>query len=253
MSQSDNSRSPEDGTPLRIGRRRAVQLAAATAFLPLLLRNQAMAQATGSARGFSPPSTDMVFRRVMNRHMAGGALLRVTRDFNVRFRSTDTGYAVEGRQIAARVEAPAALHSFARLEEQRTETGVFPLMLDRSGQIVSGPAGEQDTRLEAAVAEALRLIGDGAGEARQLIAALHEAGAGLVAQLPRDLFAPVASQREQRERVTLPWGEAGEVVMRFEAQVDETTGLMRLARRHIVTRLGTDERQSDEQWELFCA
>lgn len=234
-------------------RRTALRLAMGAALFPVLASRRVMAQPLTEAVGFAPPSCHMVYRRVLARQLPGGTELRVTRDFAVQFVASGNGFEVSGHQITARVEAPAAIARFAELEEQRIETGIFPLQLDPSGQIVNGQEAQPSEQFILALDDARRVHGDNANEAELLVQALHATGARLTSQLPTDLFAPVQPLREAREEILLPWGDSGEVVTLFEAARDPVTGLMRAARRDVVTRLGEDERRSGEHWELFPA
>ena len=98
----------------------------------------------------------------------------------------------------------------------------------------------------------LELLDHGA-EVVQLIDALSASGASLTAHLPPDLFAPRQEESEQRQEITLPWGQTGEVRVHFAATRSGDTGLMRLATRDVVTMLEGEERRSTERWELFAA
>lgn len=232
-------------------RRGALRLAIGAALLPLVAR-PALAHAT-SGPAIAPPEGSMIYRRVLTRALAGGAEFRVTRDFAVRFASVGRGFQVSGQQVAAHVEAPANLAELAALEEQRVELGIFPLLLDGAGLIVDGSDDLPNQQIASALAEVRRRLGDTGEEAGQLVEALHATASQLTAQLPQDLFAPAETLREERQQVALPWGDMGEVATRFEAVRDPATGLMRTARRDVITRMGTDERRSGEHWELFSA
>jgi hypothetical protein len=232
-------------------RRTALRLAIGAAMLPVLASGRVMAQQPGEGTGFTPPSGLMVYRRILARQLPGGAQLRVARDFSVQFASSGGGFEVSGHQIAVQVEAPAAIGRFAELEEQRIETGIFPLLLDQSGRIVDGQEARPSEEFVLALDDARRRHDGSSDEAELLVQALHATGSRLTSQLPADLFAPEQTAREAREEILLPWGDSGEVVTLFQAARDPGTGLMRAARRDVVTRLGSDERRSGEEWQLF--
>jgi hypothetical protein len=68
--------------------------------------------------------------------------------------------------------------------------------------------------------------------------------------LPSDLFAPSgAATREERE-LALPGGGAGTIELSFSAVTDPVTGVMRSARREIVTAIADDRRLTREDWSL---
>lgn len=227
----------------------ALRLAAGLAMLPLFASPRAFAQGGGP---FIPPSGEMIYRRHFDRYFADGTKFCVRRDFSVRFTAVADGFELAGLQVSVQATAPEALAQYALLEEQREEV-IFPLALDRGGRIVAGEERGPSAQFAIAVEGARRRHGDMAGEVDALVEALHATGSLLTAQLPPDLFAPQEPRREERERILLPWGDTGEVETRFEAECDPATGLMRVARREVVTRLGADERRSGEEWTLFPA
>ena len=233
------------------GRRAVLRSAAGLALLPLLVPRAALA--APAAAPIAPPSCDMIYRRTLLRQLPGGLTLTGTRDFRVRFNLRDGGFLVDGPQVASRVEAPANLASLARLEEQRVERGVFPLALDRLGRIVGGHDIPADLNVTMALADVQRRFEDHGAEVGQLLDALSASGASLTAHLPPDLFAPRQEESEQRQEITLPWGQTGEVRVHFAATRSGDTGLMRLATRDVVTMLEGEERRSTERWELFAA
>ncbi|GAA0265999.1 hypothetical protein GCM10009127_01740 [Alteraurantiacibacter aestuarii] len=198
----------------------------------------------------------MVYTRKLQRQMVGGAMLEVTRNFNVHFEPFGAGYRLEGTQLSASVAAPSRIAEFARLEEQRVETGVFPLLLDRMGQIVDGAGPHESHEIEEALAGLNREYernGPDGQELDLLVEALHQAGARMTSQLPRDIFAPVETTREQQQEIALPWGESGAVTTRFVAVCDPQTGLMHEASREVVTDLAGDQRRTVESWRLIAA
>lgn len=233
-------------------RRDALRLGLGAALLPLLGTRQAFASEV-PAKHIAPPTSEMIYRRVLERELPGGAVLRVARDFAVRFESVGRGFQLSGRQILAQVDAPANLAQLAALEEQRVELGIFPLLLDSSGRIVDGSDDLPNEQIFNALAEVRRRLGSTGEEAGTLVEALHAAGPQLTSELPLDLFSPAEGAREEHQQITLPWGDSGEVATRFEAVCDPQTMLMRSAQREVITRLGSDERRSGERWELFAA
>ncbi len=233
-------------------RREALRLALGAALLPLFGSRPVLAT-PATQQLIAPPVGDMIYRRILQRDLPGGAQFRVTRDFAVRFEAFGRGFQLTGQQILAHVEAPANLAQLAALEEQRVELGIFPLLLDSSGRIVDGSDDLPNQQIASALVEVRRRLGETGEEASTLVEALHMAGSQLTAELPHDLFAPAEGPREEHQQVTLPWGDVGEVATRFEAICDPQTRLMRSARREVVTRMGSDERRSGELWELFSA
>lgn len=237
-----------------VDRRAVLRLAAGALLLPLA--SAAAAHPAGSATGFSPPDGPMLYTRRLERALAGGARLVVSRSFAVRFRHEAEGFRVEGAQVGVEVDAPEQLAAFARLEREREERGLFPLLLDSTGIIADGTGIPIATRLDAAVRETLATLEarpyDPAERAElvRFVNAFHQSAGKLVTELPRDLFAPAEAPRSESREVTLPGGNSGEVVVTFSAVRDPATGLMRQALREVVTELEGDRRKTRESWRL---
>lgn len=223
------------------------------ALLPLVSSRAVRAANAEVAGPIAPPDCAMIYRRTLQRRLPGGAMLATTRDFRVRFTARSDGYLVDGPQVSARVEAPANLASLARLEEQRVESGIFPLALDHHGRIIDGADMVLTEQVGLALADVRQRFAAGGGEVRELLDALSAGSTRLTAYLPQDLFAPPQDEVEQREAITLPWGQTGEVRVRFTASRNPDTRLMRLAARDVITTLAGEERRSGERWELFEA
>ena len=235
--------------------RRSVLRGAAAALLVPVLAAVPLRAAAHGAR-FAPPHEPMLYRRRLERGLADGASFSVSRGFEVRFLHQAGGYLVDGRQVEVEVDAPEALAAFVRLEREREERGLFPLLLDAGGAIAAGAGTPVATRLDDAVREALAVL-----EARphapaeraelvRFVNAFHQSAGKLLTELPRDLFAPVETSRSERRAIALPGGDAGEVAVTFTAERDPATGLMRHAEREVVTVLDGDRRRTLESWSL---
>jgi hypothetical protein len=174
----------------------------------------------------------------------------------VRFLRETGGFRVEGEQVAVEVDAPEPLAEFARIERERRETGLFPLGLDSSGAIRGLAPGVDTGRLDEAVREAVARIDAGnhpqaeRERLRAFVEAVHRSAGAILTELPRDLFAPVDCPRAERRAVALPGGERGEVRLSFDAVRDPVDGLMREARREVVTDIAGDLRRTVESWTL---
>ena len=241
---------------IRADRRTLLRLAASAATLPLLPIVPAAAQ---PASLFAPPAGPMLYTRRLERGLAGGASLTVSRSFAVRFVPEPRGYRVDGEQVDVAVDAPEQLSTLARLERERVETAVFPLALDAAGAIRGVPPFAASAQLDAAVREVSARLDASPrtpaerAELRAFVEAVHRSAGQLVTALPHDLFAPVDCPREDRRAIALPGGGTGQVRTRFDATRDPATGLMREARREVVTELAGDLRRTVESWTLALA
>lgn len=243
----------------RIDRRAALRVALATALAPTVV-SRASAAAVPAQGLINPPGGPMRYLRRVERILAGGASIAVTREFAVSFRRFADGFMLQGSQISVKAVVPAGLGSFARLEESRVEEGLFPVSLDPFGRITSTEAEMHvQTVVGRAFAEAEEQIAsqpiaaEERDELRAFVRAIHNAGAMLTAQMPVDLFAPSVPGRSEEQAISLPTGERGVVFSRFEAVRDGTTGLMRTASREILTEIGGDRRRIGEAWRLMPA
>jgi hypothetical protein len=206
-----------------------------------------------------PPTGPMVFTRRLERGLAGGAKLVVSRSFAVRFAEASAGWTLSGEQVDVAVEAPERIAQLAALERQRKETGLFPLTLDRSGMIVGGPRPVRMREVDRAIGivrEELAKFDVTAGEREQydaFIRAVHDAGASMSSIPPNDLFAPREPATHSEGDLALPAGGAGTIEIDFSATVDPATRIMRQARRDIVTAIADDRRLTREDWSLLPA
>jgi hypothetical protein len=236
-------------------RRALLRLAAACALAPARA-GRALGHEPGAER-FAPPTGPLRYTRRLVRNLRGGYRLAVSRSFAVRFEPRPAGgYALAGEQLAVEVAAPERMAPFAELERQRIETGLFPLQLDTQGRIVAEPDPRSSDLLDRAVADARRLLDERAAsateraEADAFVQLVHQVGAGLSARLPEDLFAPASHRRVEHRAIELPGSATGLVEVVFTADADPRTGLMRQARREIVTTIDDDRRTTEEDWTL---
>lgn len=238
-------------------RRTILRWAMAAALAPALA-TRAEAGSASPAR-FAPASGPMIFTRRLERALAGGAALVVARSFAVGFSAGADGWTVRGEQVGVTVDAPRRIAQLAALERQRVETGIFPLTLDTAGLIVGGPDPKPGKELEEALAIVRRGLDRSpvaAGERPQLeafVRAVHESSARVAALLPTDLFAPRDAPTHAERGIALPGGGAGTIEVTFTAVTDPATGVMRSARREIVTAIGDDRRLTREDWTLAPA
>ena len=235
-------------------RRTMLRRAAAAMLLPLAAAAGAHSAKPGAR--FSPPDGPLRYTRRLERALPGGRSLVVSRSFAVRFRHADGGFLVDGEQLAVEVEAPEVLAGFARIEREREELGLFPLLLDAEGTIAGTEGIPLATRLDEAVRETLAALESQPhseaerAELVRFVSAFHQSAGRLVTELPRDLFAPVDYPREERRAIALPGGAAGAVRVTFDAARDPASGLMREARREVVTEVAGDRRRTLESWTL---
>jgi hypothetical protein len=237
-------------------RRTVLRWAVAAALVPLLATRAGAAVLAGGAR-IRPPRGPMTFTRRLERGLAGGAKLVVSRSFAVRFIAATEGWTIAGEQVAVTVEAPERIAQLAAIERGRKETGLFPLTLDRSGMIVGLPETARPKEVDQAIAVvrdelAKRNLATDERQAYDaFIRAVHEAGAKMSSALPGDLFAPRDTAKHSEGRLALPGGGAGTIEVNFTATVDPADGLMRQARRDIVTAIADDRRLTREDWSLM--
>ena len=201
----------------------------------------------------------MLYRRVLERDAQDGEIIRVDRSFVVEFRRFDRGFMLHGRQSGVSAQGPASLARFMALEEARDESGIFPIAIDPFGRMLSEEGSRNwGSEVDRAFQEALSAIAsqsipdDDRAMLRNFVIAVHAAGQGITATLPDDIFAPAAEPRREEQRIALPDGSEGLVETLFEGQCDRSTGLMRNARRQVITEAEGSRRSSTEYWTLHA-
>jgi hypothetical protein len=203
-----------------------------------------------------PPGGPMRYTRRLERTLGDNASFVVSRSYSVVFLPQPRGLRVEGQQIDVAISAPESLAAFVRLEREREELGLFPILLDDHGMIVGSAPDGESRQLDAAVrevsAELERRAFDPVGreELRQFASALQHQAGRMVTVLPPDLFAPAEPARRDSRQVSLPGGATGEVAVTFTAARDPVTKLMREATRVVDTSLSGGLRRTTETWRL---
>ncbi len=245
--------------PSKTDRRGALRLALAAAVAPSLTWRHANAQAVPGGL-IDPPARPMAYQRILTRDLIDGNSFSVARIFTVEFQRFSGGFMVHGRQDDVSVNAPRQLAQFAEIESSRDESDMFPLALDPFGLILSRDRQASPCEsVEQAIERTLAALSDqqlGREERDSLqifVASLHAAGQSITAHLPVDLFAPSSSTRCDEHSIALPDGGQGRVTTRFGGERDDTTGLMRVASREIVTEVDNSRRTTSESWNLAPA
>lgn len=194
--------------------------------------------------------------RTLERSLADGATLVVERCWMVRFAPTEAGVLVEGEQSSVAVEAPEALAALAGLEEQRVESGIFPLILDRDGLIIddgsrmTGQSLAEAGNTAAAIIASIDADAQTAEAMQDFVRQVSQASTEFLGRLPRDLFFPQGDEHSETIEVALPDGLSGQVTIARRAQTRAPSGLIVAAERSIRSRAGQTERVSLEKWTL---
>jgi hypothetical protein len=224
------------------------------ALAPALIRNAA---AQGGGRLIAPPPEMMTFSRKLRRGLGGGYALNVERQFDVRFERIASGFVIDGEQVAVSVDAPPNLEALARIERERREERLFPLLLDQQGLIRSGPdGGRPSANLEQAIDVALEQLAAGLKsqreliEAREFILGLQLAAGAIISEVPVDLFVPPQTVQQASRRIDLPDGLSGMLSTQYSGRVSAATGLLEEASRIVVTETGGSRRESVESWSM---
>jgi len=205
---------------------------------------------------FAPPAGPMVFRRKLRRQLGGNYSLTVERGFEIGFERVRAGFFVTGRQIDVAVNAPENLEAYARLERERREEGIFPLLLDDRGLIRSGPETVSSASLDQAIERALNQVAaelksqPEIAEARSFILGLQQAAGRISSAMPADLFAPPGTIQRAQRTIELPGGLSGTLSTEFSGAVSPETGLLETAQRIVVTDAGGTRRETVESWSL---
>lgn len=241
---------------------RPALLAGIAALLPVTAGPGLAHPAAAGAATFSPPLDPLVLTRTLWRSLHDGREIRVERRYAVRIRAHGDGFVVDGELIGSSVDAPPQLGALARIEQHRTEPGLFPLLLDRSGRIVTPHAGSgADAAAKGAAISQGRGLLAAAGipaQARQQAQALLApvmAAAGAGSAWPTDLFNPPADRRSERRSLALPGdsqeGDShGEVTVTIAVDGRRDGTVPRSVERTVVTMLDGTRRVSREVWTI---
>lgn len=202
------------------------------------------------------PRRPMRLLRRLERGMRGGAILAVQREWQIAFSVQGGGYAIEGTQLSAKVDAPRNLAPLAEIEKSRSTADMFPILLGSNGSITAAGRFTRKSDLAAAIsiAETMiarRPISDSAKSQQMLyLSQLQSAGSSLFKQLPSDLFFPTSIPFRDVRLVSLPDGMTGEFEVVYEAKSSADHGWLKQAERRIVTRIDQSVRQSREFWSM---
>lgn len=237
---------------------RKALLAGAAALLPMVALSSHSAAARESAVTFAPPQSSLVLTRELRRPLADGKEVVTRRSYEIAIVRDGDGYRVDGRLIDVEVDAPPALRALAALERARPDEGLFPIRLDRNGQIVTAGSLHDDAAVGAASERvALRLSkaslsADDRQVAESFVSQLRSGGKSTALTLwPRDLFHPMEGSRSETSRVDLPGGADGSVTIATRARARAADGLLESVERTVTTRLGDSERITRETWLLI--
>ena len=202
------------------------------------------------------PEGSWSLARLIERQLADGKFVNVSRRWNVQFLQRDRNIDVVGEQVDVKVEAPAALAQLAQLEEARDTSGLFPIVLTGQGLIDTAGSSDaaSDVAQAASVAQGL-LAKMGASKsqqdgAAQFLSQLQNAAHPLLDSLPPDLFRPNGEKLEVVEAVGLPDGTQGEFTLDYLGTAQAGSGWLDTAQRIITTRIGSSSRISRETWSL---
>lgn len=235
---------------------RAALLAGAAALLPATVANAIVETPSDlPSAQFAPPSSPLMLTRTLYRTLVDGKVIVVTRRYSIRFTVEGEGYRLDGEQIGANVDAPAALAGLAEIERKRIDKGLFPARLDAAGMIRDGGLAAIDPEVRRQV-----VVQSGpAIAATKLSAPVKRESNGLVSQFasmpngsawPANLFNPGSRERVDTKRVALPGGAEGEVEVRIRAEGIGPGGLPSMVERKVITRLAGTEKISREVWTI---
>ena len=207
-------------------------------------------------RAFTPPQSDLILSRTVWKSLSDGKHIMVRRRYAVRIVAEDGGYVVNGQEIDATVEAPAAVALIAEYERNRKDAGPFPIRLDPQGQIRAQNAVASDPAARAELAErAARVISGSAlssGARQQASGMIGKviAGQGAFTPWPEELFSPEAASHAEQRTIPLPDGREGEVEVAVKVSPGRLGVLPEAVERTVITRYEGDQRVSRELYTL---
>lgn len=243
----------------RQSRLRPLLLGAAALLPAIAVRAPATAQdrpgETGAQR-FAPPLGPMLLTRTLRKPLGDGHEVVTRRSYEIRFVPEAGGFRVEGRPVGVEVDAPPDLAMFAQLERARTDTGLFPMRLDATGQFIPeaaaqvrpGPAAASGGALAHGMIAKAGLSEGDAAQARAFVDLIRSQPART--EWPQDLFRPASGRRIERREVPLPDGMKGSVTIQIDARTGAGDTLLASLDRTVTTDLGGSVRLTYESWTL---
>ena len=237
-----------------IERRIAAQRLALAALLPFATLGLSPARA--ARRPLEVPEGNFRLERVLNRGLADGAAIVVTRHWHIEFKREGSGMTVSGAQVFADVTAPPPLEPLAAIERARSASDLFPLTLDEAGMIIPTDGKGDDAALVRALETGRALVrslpsASAQDDAKRFMAQLAGMSAGAVSRLPSDLFFPKPGQDTTTQAIALPGGGTGTIAIEAKASAAPKSGLLVSSERRIVTRIEGSERNTAESWALL--
>ena len=202
------------------------------------------------------PEGAMILSRRIERPLSDGAMIVVTRSWEVRFTPSGQGITVAGHQIEAEVEAPAKLAPLAELERERRTDGMFPITLSADGTVLAAGTPDNREHLQKVLDRATEMIERSRRskpEKEALISylpALQAAGGTMMDALPPELFFPSAGEQREIRKFNLPGGLVGEIEMLSTAQPAPGEHWLERIERRIVTRVSGTSQESHELWTM---
>jgi len=220
------------------------------ALLPLAAVGASAATAEGL---YAAPSGPLILTRTLRRPLPDGAEIVSTRRYELRIVADDGGFRVDGKLIAAEVDAPPALAPLAAIERNRPDTGLFPFRLDPRGMIIS-PAAPTDRSASETAAESAKLTiasstlsSPDIAQATTMIDQLVARPGARGARWPADLFRPDAGLRSETSHFELPDGQQGSVTTTTDAR--RAIGSSSIERT-VITETGGSQRVTRETFTI---
>ena len=205
---------------------------------------------------FSAPRQPMSLTRELRRALGDGHEVITRRSYRVRFTRDGPGFRIDGELTGVEVIAPPLLEPIAQLERNRSDLGLFPILLDQRGVIFSQPDPASPstpaiarTVVGTMIASATISASDKA-ETQRFVDALLGARGGIMTKWPTDLFRPLAPHRSSTSRFPLRDGQEGQVTVNLDADSDSGCGLVRSYERVVVTEFGGQQKVGRERWTL---
>lgn len=188
------------------------------------------------------------------RSLPDGKTITTRRDYEARITRVGEGFRVDGKLVNVEVEVPPSLQALAEVERQRPDNGVFPILLDASGLIVtdaSPVSGSSVGQAAALVSErigGLRLSALEMLQTQAFVARIQNGAAH--SQWPDDVFRPAVGKRNETRKLALPDGVEGLVLLEIEGQGAGPQGQIAAVDRIVTTDLGGDKRVTRERWQI---
>ena len=161
---------------------------------------------------------------------------------------------MDGRLVDVSLRVPPGFEKLAEIERRRPEEGLFPMFLDRNGNLreialaQDSAATSQAAQIVRSRLDKLPLSAFDKAESRNFVTAVASAPA--TSSWPATVFSPAPGRQQETRSMPLDDGRTGSITVVSDAEVEPGSSLLRRLSRVVTTKVGSSTQRTDENWTL---